>query len=78
MHSAKLSMKKGFITSGPGFMKTRLNFFYEYNGLFNSSAAYRDEMSGLLLLLLLTLNAPIATKVVCFSRLLKCLRNLYA
>ena len=27
--------------------------------------------------LLLTLNAPIATKVVCFSRLLKCLRSLY-
>ena len=25
----------------------------------------------------LTFNAPIATKVVCFSRLLKCLRNLY-
>ena len=25
----------------------------------------------------LILNAPIATKVVCFSRLLKCLRNLY-
>ena len=24
-----------------------------------------------------TLNAPIATKVVCFSRLLKCLRSLY-
>ena len=24
-----------------------------------------------------TLNEPIATKVVCFSRLLKCLRNLY-
>ena len=27
--------------------------------------------------LALTLNAPIATKVVCFSRLLKCLRSLY-
>ena len=26
---------------------------------------------------LLTLNAPIATKVVCFSRLLKCLSSLY-
>ena len=26
---------------------------------------------------LLALNAPIATKVVCFSRLLKCLRSLY-
>ena len=26
---------------------------------------------------LLTLKAPIATKVVCFSRLLKCLRSLY-
>ena len=25
----------------------------------------------------LSLNAPIATKVVCFSRLLKCLRSLY-
>ena len=28
--------------------------------------------------LILTLNAPIATKVVCFSCLLKCLRSLYA
>ena len=27
--------------------------------------------------ILLTLNTPIATKVVCFSRLLKCLRSLY-
>ena len=27
--------------------------------------------------LLLTLNAPITTEVVCFSRLLKCLRSLY-
>ena len=27
--------------------------------------------------LILTLKAPIAIKVVCFSRLLKCLRNLY-
>ena len=26
---------------------------------------------------ILTLNAPDATKVVCFSRLLKCLRSLY-
>ena len=25
----------------------------------------------------LTFNAPISTKVVCFSRLLKCLRSLY-
>ena len=25
----------------------------------------------------LTLNAPIATKVVCFSRLLKCLKSIY-
>ena len=25
----------------------------------------------------LTLNAPITTKVVCFSRLLKCLRSIY-
>ena len=27
--------------------------------------------------LFLTLNAPMATKVVCFFRLLKCLRSLY-
>ena len=27
--------------------------------------------------LILTLDAPIATKVVCFSRLMKCLRSLY-
>ena len=26
---------------------------------------------------MLTLNVPITTKVVCFSRLLKCLRSLY-
>ena len=31
----------------------------------------------LYLFYLLTLNAPIATKVVCFSRLLKCLKSLY-
>ena len=30
-----------------------------------------------LLKLILTINAPITTKVVCFSRLLKCLRSLY-
>ena len=29
------------------------------------------------ILWILTLNAPMATKVVCFSRLLKCLRSLY-
>ena len=29
-------------------------------------------------MIVLTLNAPIATKVVCFSRLLKCLRSLYS
>ena len=28
-------------------------------------------------LLMITLNAPIETKVICFSRLLKCLRSLY-
>ena len=28
-------------------------------------------------MVIITLNAPIATKVVCFSRLLKCLRSLY-
>ena len=32
---------------------------------------------GLELQCLLTLNAPIATIVVCFSRLLKCVRSLY-
>ena len=35
------------------------------------------ETIQFLFLCLLTLNAPIATKVVCFSRLLKCLRSLY-
>ena len=29
------------------------------------------------LMLFLTVNAPIATKIVCFSRLLKCLRSLF-
>ena len=33
--------------------------------------------SRLSILRLLNLNAPIATKVICFSRLLKCLRGLY-
>ena len=32
---------------------------------------------GVLLFAVLTLNAPIATKIICFSCLLKCLRNLY-
>ena len=32
---------------------------------------------GIMVGIALTLNAPIATKVVCFSRLLKCLRSLY-
>ena len=32
---------------------------------------FRRKLHGL------TLNAPITTKVVCFSRLLKCLRSLY-
>ena len=34
-------------------------------------------MGGGVLISTLTLNAPISTKVVCFSRLLKCLRSLY-
>ena len=38
-----------------------------YKGRFKSSQPDLD----------LTFNAPIATKVVCFSRLLKCLRSLY-
>ena len=37
-----------------------------------SILAHIDKIS------LLTLNAQIATKVVCFSRLLKCIRSLYA
>ena len=38
----------------------------------------RDYCTGQRIpVLLLTLNAPIATKVVCFSRLLKCFRSLY-
>ena len=36
---------------------------------------FRKYLSGTLSVL--TLNAPIATKVVCFSHLLKCLRSLY-
>ena len=35
------------------------------------------DMSEKLLKRMLTLNAPIPTKVVCFPRLLKCLRCLY-
>ena len=35
------------------------------------------DRSEKLLKRMLTLNEPIATKVVCFSRLLKCLRGLY-
>ena len=42
------------------------------------ASCYSFFVSGLFLqLLTLTLNAPITTKVVCFSRLLKCLRSLY-
>ena len=36
-----------------------------------------NERIKLPLKTVITLNAPIATKVVCFSRLLKCLRSLY-
>ena len=36
-----------------------------------------DWTDFLLKISTLTLNAPIIKKVVCFSRLLKCLRNLY-
>ena len=36
-----------------------------------------DTQNELFPCLMLALNVPIATKVVCFSRLLKCLRSLY-
>ena len=46
--------------------------------LFNFKNANRFNFkSGHLDIIHLTLNAPIATKVVCFSRLLKCLKSLY-
>ena len=37
----------------------------------------RFYLHGFLSLTLLTPNAPITTKFICFSRLLKCLRSLY-
>ena len=36
----------------------------------------RENGQGVLFQVLLTLNAPITTEVVCFFRLLKCLRSL--
>ena len=44
----------------------------EYNICLHFESAPSGLLSGL------TLNAPITTKVVCFSRLLKCLRSLLA
>ena len=53
------------------------NFYYEKQLrsalLIRSSHSYRLYLS----ISILTLDAPIATKVDCFSRLLKCLRSLY-
>ena len=43
---------------------------YEILGFLRSCVMHR-------LFFVLTLNAPIATKVLCFSHLLKCLRSLY-
>ena len=43
----------------------------------NSLLIYEFEMCIILSWNNLTLKAPIATKVICFSRLLKCLRSLY-
>ena len=63
------------------------NFSTSLVGLFKSlrstmlgllSPSFRETCSlNLELTRVLTLNAPIAANVVCFSRLLKCLRSLY-
>ena len=44
----------------------------------NTILVFTKPMSALLKTENLTHNAPIATKVVCFSRLLKYLRSLYS
>ena len=38
---------------------------------------FESQFVIIFFLLNLTLNGPISTKVICFSRLLKCLRSLY-
>ena len=48
-----------------------------FSGVELSGQIGRGPYEEHLCALFLTLNAPIATKVVCFSRLLKCLRSLY-
>ena len=45
----------------------------EFNKFNNTKARMLDSIYHMTF----TLNAPIATKIVCFSRLLKCLRSLY-
>ena len=47
------------------------------NNIKNSDVSHHCIMAGNSVSIVLTLNQPIATKVVCFSRLLKCLRSLY-
>ena len=44
----------------------------------DGAIAVIDGSAGMLtVIVILTLNVPVATKVVCFSCLLKCLRSLY-
>ena len=58
-------------------------FFQEYRQLVKQFGSDDQDQHfvrpdfGPICLPRLTLNSPIATKVVCFSRLLKCLRSLY-
>ena len=59
-----------FFSGGVPMLSWRFDFMYFQNGLVLL-------LSSPSCIIVLTLNAPITTKDVCFSRLLKCLRNLY-
>ena len=58
----------------------QIKYSLELNDHSFTEILYFSKLLTLIALILnscLTLNAPIATKNVCFSRLLKCLRSLY-
>ena len=57
------------------YLHGRQVYFFIICSFFHFGCSWRDECHGFCSML--TLNAPIATKVVCFSCLLKCLRSLY-
>ena len=65
--SANINPSKWTLTLGPCIYYT----VYQTSGLF------WNYFSDCCIVFILTLNAPIATKAVCFSRLLNCIRSLY-